>query len=301
MKQSIAAIICLTVSLFAARGAAPGNMAAQQADIPQGYSLVWSDEFNGTALDRSVWNVEVNDHGGGNQELQYYIDSPENITVADGCLRIAARKVEHQGRSFTSGRINTLGKMHFQYGILEASIRIPETDGGLWPAFWAMGADITECGWPRCGETDILEMGHHDGMAQSVPRQLFNGALHWGPGQHMQTVGVSTHPTPLQDGEFHRFRLVWTPQRLEMSVDGGEPYLVADISESSTDKSPGAYFNKPNFILFNMAVGGLFTGLLTPDEITALGDHRRQATLEVDYVRLYQRPGETFTLAGQEQ
>lgn len=274
---------------------AAGTAVPVASEIPQGYSLVWSDEFDGPGLDRSVWNVEVNDNGGGNQELQYYIDSPENIAVADGCLRISARRVEHQGRSFTSGRVNTLGKLHFQYGILEASIRIPETDGGLWPAFWAMGADIEQCGWPRCGETDILEMGHHDGMAQSTPARLFNGALHWGPGLHMQTAGVSTHPTSLQDGEFHRFRLLWTPEKLEMSVDGGEPYLVADISDASTDSSLGSYFNKPNFILFNMAVGGLFTGLLTPEEITALDGRRPQATLEVDYVRLYQRPGETFS------
>lgn len=268
---------------------ASGACRAESPAFP-GYTLVWADEFDGTELDRSVWNVEVNGSGCGNNELEYYIDSPENVAVRDGKLVLTARRQEHDGKAFTSGRINSQGKFAFLYGILEASIRLPRTDGGLWPAFWAMGNDIREVGWPRCGETDILEMGHADGMKEQIPDRLFNGALHWGPdaASHQQSVGVSRHRPTLQDGEFHTLRLVWTPEQIAMYADSDpEPYLVHDISDP---QGVGAYFNKHNFILFNLAVGGDFPGIHDPAQITALNDDNgHSASMEVDYVRLYQK------------
>lgn len=266
------------------------GIAVAESPYP-GYSLVWSDEFEGDALDRSVWNVEVNGSGCGNDELQYYIDSPDNISLENSCLVITARRQRHEDKAFTSGRLNTNGKMTFTYGILEASIRLPLTDGGLWPAFWAMGDDITSEGWPRCGETDILEMGHADGMAEQIPARLFNGALHWGTATdaHRQHVGVRRHTSSLQDGKFHRYTLRWTPERIEMFVDSEtEPYLVQDISDRDNPEAPGYYFHKPNFILLNLAVGGQFPGILNPEEITALSAERPEARMEIDYVRLYQ-------------
>lgn len=167
-------------------------------------------------------------------------------------------------------------------------MRLPVTDGGLWPAFWAMGSDIAEVGWPRCGETDILEMGHSDGMKEQIPDRLFNGAMHWGDNGHRQAVAVSRTRPSLQDGQFHRLRLEWTPERIAMYVDSDpEPYMVQDLTDTD---DVGRFFNKPNFILFNLAVGGDFPGIHDPAAITALNDaNGHSATLEVDYVRLYQK------------
>ena len=124
-----------------------------------GYKLVWKDNFDGSALNRDYWNVEVNGSGCGNNELQYYVDNADNVAVRDGNLVITARRQDYDGHAFTSGRVNTCGKVGFTYGIVEARIKLPKTANGLWPAFWMMGDDIKECGWPACGETDVLEMG----------------------------------------------------------------------------------------------------------------------------------------------
>lgn len=262
-----------------------------QADsAPEGYVLLWSDEFDGTELDRDIWNIEINDTGCGNHELQYYIDSPSTVSVADGCLSLTACRRELDGHSFVSGRINTHGKFTFTYGIVEASIKLPQTADGLWPAFWMMGDDIATGGWPFCGETDILEMGHADGIGAGTQDRLFNGALHWGPDRdsHFQKVGDRTAPYSLQDGKFHRFRTVWTPEAISMYVDDmAEPYLTVDITDSSMPESPGRYFHKPAFILLNLAVGGDFPGIHSQEHVTALSVPDGEASMEVDYVRVY--------------
>ena len=129
----------------------------------QEYRLVFCDDFDGTQLDSRVWNIEVNGDGGGNAELQYY--RAENVAVHDGCLVLTAKKENYQGKNFTSGRVNTLGKAAFKHGKVEASICIPQTANGLWPAFWMMGNDMaTGTGWPNCGEIDIMEMGNSYGI-----------------------------------------------------------------------------------------------------------------------------------------
>ncbi len=254
----------------------------------KGYDLVWQDHFDGMELNRSYWNVEVNGTGCGNHELQYYIDSPDNISVRDGNLVLTARRTDYDNHAFTSGRINTQGKVAFSYGIIEARILLPETTDGLWPAFWMMGNDIKENGWPKCGETDILEMGHADGISAGTQSRLFNGAMHWGeePRLHCQQVAPRTSDKSLQDGKYHTFTVLWTPEYIEMYVDKQkEPYMRALIGENS-DKHQ--YFNKDNYLLFNLAVGGDFPGIHNPAEITALKGDGASAEMLVDYVRVYQ-------------
>lgn len=261
------------------------------------YVLDWEDDFNGSALDREVWNVEVNGTGCGNNELQYYVDSPENVSVAGGNLILTARRADYNGtHSFTSGRVNTRGKKTFTYGLIEARIKLPKTADGLWPAFWMMGDDIVENGWPLCGEIDILEMGHANGIAAGVQERLFNGAIHYGRDTqaHRQQVGDRTNAYSLQDGEYHNFYLSWTPERLDMYVDTlSDPYLSVDISERNNMESAGAYFHKPGFILFNLAVGGNFPEIHTPEGVTALGPDGK-ASMLVDYVRVYRRAGQSL-------
>ena len=256
-----------------------------------GYRLVWSDEFDTGTLNRDIWNVEVNGDGCGNHELEYYADREENVRVADHNLVLTARREKYKGKDFTSGRINTNNKYAFRYGIVEARIKLPRTADGLWPAFWLMGDDIATAGWPLCGETDILEMGHADGISSRRQDRLFNGAVHWGEdaSRHCQSVGARSHRYSLQDGRYHKYYLVWTPQRLQMYVDADpEAYLDIDITKREKPSDIGYSFHKPQFILFNLAVGGDFPGIHDADGITAL-DNGDQSML-VDYVRIYQKP-----------
>ena len=275
--NTVVAAIC--ISCMATATALPSK---------DGYSLVCEDNFEGDSLNRRFWNVEVNGSGCGNNELQYYIDSPENVGVSNGNLVLTAVRRPYKERNFTSGRINTLGKVGFTYGIIEASIRLPETSDGLWPAFWMMGDDIRQNGWPKCGETDILEMGHADGIKAGSQDRLFNGALHWGesPRDHRQLVGPRTNGYSLQDGKYHTYTVVWTPERISMFVDDDTvPYLDADISGQN---EKNAYFHKANFLLFNLAIGGNFPGIHDAEGVTALGKEGK-ASMEVDYVRVYQK------------
>lgn len=283
MKGLLISIVLASVVPAFTPGAAAGS--------PYGpYVTVWEDNFNGPELDRSVWNVEVNGSGCGNNELEYYIDSSDNIGIRDGALVLKARKTPYGGsHHFTSARLNTCGKKSFTYGIVEASIKLPKTADGLWPAFWMMGEVIREAGWPACGEIDILEMGHADGIAAGTQDRLFNGALHFGPESsgHRQIVGSATSPYSLQDGRFHTFRAVWTPERIEMFVDDvAEPYLSVDISETGDATAPGHYFHQPHFLLLNLAVGGDFTGIHDPAGVSALPDDSAEAEMLVDYVRV---------------
>ena len=264
-----------------------------------GYTLVWQDLFNEPTLNSGNWNIEINGNGNGNAELQYY--RAENISIGQepeskkSCLVITAKKESYEGKSFTSGRLTTNGKRVFTYGKVEASIKLPKTANGLWPAFWMMGADYNTAGWPRCGEIDIMEMGHSDGIKGNKTEKYFNGACHWGYYEgagYPNYAQASSAPYSLQDDQFHLFTLIWDKNAIKMYLDldknpNVSPYYEMAISDQSTDKSPGNYFNKDCFILFNMAVGGYFTGLLSPNQITALPNG--EARMFVDFVKVYQK------------
>lgn len=265
-----------------------------------GYKLVWEDQFNDGALDESKWYIEVNGDGGGNQELQYY--RAENISVGpdedgNGCLIITARRENFNGKSFTSGRLNTSDRYEFTHGKVEASIKLPSTANGLWPAFWLLGADYDTNGWPRCGEIDIMEMGNSGGISSGTQDRYFNGAAHWGfyrDGAYPNYANSKTNSYSLQDGEFHLFTLIWDDNSLSMYLDmdkypDSAPYYKMDINDTSDDWSTGHYFHHDFFIIFNLAVGGRFTGILNASGITALPQDGDEAKMYVDYVRVYQK------------
>lgn len=277
----------ITAIALGAALSAPASAPAPSRPFGDEYVLAWAEEFNADSLDRSIWNVEVNGSGCGNNELQYYIDSPGNISLADGNLVITARRENCDGHAFTSGRLNTLGKFQFTYGLVEARVKLPSTSDGLWPAVWFLGADYHTNAWPRCGEIDLLEMGHADGIATATQDRLFNGAVHYGTGSHHQQVGPFTMPASLQDGEYHSFFLRWTPQAIEMFVDDvAEPYLCIDITDH-TPEQPGYYFHKPQFLILNLAVGGDFPGIHDPGKVTALSGDGSSASMAIDYIRVF--------------
>ena len=140
-----------------------------------GYQLVWSDEFNGNAVDTTSWNFETGGEGGGNHEQEYY--QAANATVSNGNLVITGRKEDVGSNHYTSSRMTTQGKHEFMYGRIEARIKMPVAQG-FWPAFWMLGSNIKTVGWPRSGETDIMEHINTD--------SLIYGTLHWDNNGHVQ-------------------------------------------------------------------------------------------------------------------
>lgn len=288
----------IAICLLAAFAAPSAVLAQSAASATEGFELVWQDLFDGDALNLDRWNIEVNGAGGGNNELQFYTDRPENVSVVDGCLVLTACREDYEWKKFTSGRINSKNKIAFTHGMIEASIKMPETADGLWPAFWMMGNDYDEVGWPRCGETDIVEMGNAAGIKAGTQSRFFNGACHWGQAWPQASYAKSTtHLYSLQDGEFHLFTVVWNEESIIMYVDRDKypnynPYYRLDcpMTEPDNEWSPGNYFHKNNFILFNLAVGGDFTGIHKGADITALNEgNSNQASMLVDYVKIYQK------------
>lgn len=272
-----------------------------------GYKLVWQDLFDADKLDtQNRWFIEkgTGDNGWGNNELEYYTDREENIRIGDDgegnrCMIITAIREEFGGRHFTSARVISRDKTTFTHGKLEASIKLPVTNGGLWPAFWTMGNDISQVGWPKCGEIDIMEMGHQNGMKRGISDKLMNGATHWGErwdqtGDHAQEF---VPEYSLQDGKFHLFTMIWDNNVIRMYVDldkypDARPYyeMTIPLDKVGTDMHPSNYFHKPNFILFNLAIGGNFPGIWDHNQITALNEaNGQQQSMYINYVKIYQK------------
>ncbi len=243
--------------------------------------LIWSDEFDGPAgqgVDPGRWNTEVTGSGGGNQELQYYTAGTENAAEdGAGNLVITARRANAANYQcwygtcqYTSGRLNTSGKFATTYGRIEARIQVPQGQG-LWPAFWMLGADLGSVGWPSSGEIDILEnVGYAPGTVW--------GTLH-GPGYAggESVSGSYTLPGGAALGDaFRTFAVDWAPGRITWSLDG-TPFLTRTPADLGGDRW---VFDKPFFLVLNLAVGGLWPG--SPDASTPF-----PASLRVDYVRVY--------------
>lgn len=237
--------------------------------------LTMQDEFDVDGeVNTSIWDFDIGtgNNGWGNNELQYYTDRPENVTVQNGKLLITARQEAFEGSSFTSARLLTKDLFEQRYGRFEARIRLPYGQG-IWPAFWMLGADIDENPWPGAGEIDIMEYRGQD------PSVLI-GSVH-GPG-YSGGNAISKQYT-LQndrfDTGFHVFGIEWGPEYINFYVD--------DVlyNQITPDDVTGTWvFNKPFYILMNVAVGGSFVG--SPNAETVFPQ-----TMVVDYVRVYNYNG----------
>lgn len=233
--------------------------------------LVIQDEFDVNGAPNSdLWSYEIGtgNNGWGNNELQYYTSRPENVQVQNGQLLITARKESFEGSGYTSARLITKGKFEQQYGRFEARMRLPFGQG-MWPAFWMLGADIDENPWPGAGEIDIMEyVGQH-------PTIVF-GTLH-GPG-YSGGESISKSYDLVNDRfdtGFHVFGIEWTPDHVNFYVDD---VLYSQITPEDV---PGPWvFDKPFFMLINLAVGGTLPG--PPNSETVFPQ-----TMLVDYVRVY--------------
>jgi len=237
-------------------------------------NLVFADEFDGSTIDATTWNYDlgignaISGDGWGNNELQYYTDRPENVKIEDGVLHIIARQESFMGSGYTSGRINSAGKLEQAYGRFEARIQLPWGQG-LWPAFWLLGNNIDEVSWPQCGEIDIME---YRGQNPTV----LLGSVH-GPGYSAgESVGKEYNlENDRFDTGFHIFGIEWGPEYIN--------YYVDDVlyNQITPDDVTGEWvFDHPFFIIMNLAVGGNFVGSPNADTVFP-------QTMLVDYVRVY--------------
>jgi len=168
---------------------------------PPSKKVVWSEEFNGDEIDRNTWTYDVGGHGFGNGQLEFNTDRRENSYLRDGSLVIEARRETYQGNAFTSARMLTRGRFAFQYGELEARIKVPDTADGIWPAFWMLGNNFPGVVWPKCGEVDILEIGGKDGIAKGLQQRQINCALHFAGVDEKKTSLVKWFDAP---ADLHR-------------------------------------------------------------------------------------------------
>jgi beta-glucanase (GH16 family) len=239
------------------------------------WRLVFEDDFDGpegSAPDPDVWTYDVGGDGWGNEQLEFNTDRPENVDLdGNGFLRIRARREAYEGNTWTSGRIKTEGLQQFEYGRIEARVLVPE-GRGLWPAFWMLGADFADIGWPSCGEIDILE------LRGETPTEVL-GTIH-GPGYSgAASIGHTwTSPEPLSD-DFHVYAVEWDPRHIQWWVDDT---LVGAVHPGDLPPDTTWVLDHEFFLLLNLAVGGTF--LEEPDDTTP-----DKAALGVDYVRVYER------------
>uniref|UniRef100_A0A914Y9T5 GH16 domain-containing protein n=1 Tax=Panagrolaimus superbus TaxID=310955 RepID=A0A914Y9T5_9BILA len=244
--------------------------------------LVWEDNFDRGSIDRSKFTFETGrgDNGWGNAELQHYTDRPENARIENNHLVIEARRENYKGSAFTSARIVTKGLMEFKYGTLEARIKLPSQKKGLWPAFWLLGANIGQVGWPNCGEIDILETGSADAIANNVVNNQVGGATHWENKAMYNTVHRADFDL---SANFHNYKLTWTDAVISVSLDDKE-YFRMNI--------PTQTFKKPHYVIFNLAVGGNHPNIHDPNQI----DANFPAQMQIDYIKLFQNDGDELRL-----
>lgn len=237
------------------------------------WQLVWQDEFDSGAIDDSKWSFEVNGKGGGNNELQYYTDFPENAFIEDGVLVIQALEETYLGHNYTSARMRTLGKGDWTYGRFEVRAKLPEGQG-LWPAVWMLPTEWRYGGWPTSGEIDIMELVGHE------PATV-HGTIHYGSlGDHTYTGKPYTLTDGIFADDFHIFALEWEETAMRWYVDG-ELYQTQTVWHTKNYDYP-APFDQPFHIILNVAVGGNWPG--SPDETTEFPQR-----MEVDYVRVYEK------------
>jgi beta-glucanase (GH16 family) len=273
-----------------------------------GWTLVWRDEFDGDAVDRSKWDFAIGNGfydyrnhawvaGWGNEELQYYTDQPANVSVGGSLLTIRAVKESLHGCGYTSARLMTRrrdGTMLFaqRYGRIEFRARVP-WGKGLWPALWMLPAHDAYGGWAASGEIDLME------IAGERPHEVLN-SIHFGSSFPKRELHTHVHPLPDGStvGDWHVYAAEWEPGEIRFYVDevhtstetfwwscsrledgqGAEAAKAADLNPWP------APFDQPFYLLMNVAVGGNFPGV--PNEQT-----RFPAELVVDYVRVYDKVG----------
>ncbi|QJE03558.1 glycoside hydrolase family 16 protein [Massilia forsythiae] len=286
-----------------------GAQAMASVTSPAIGQLLWSEEFNGSTLDSKTWTAtdgngcQINLCGYGNAELEYY--SPNNLSIVNVPFESGTRALAIRAQSqtvgsnvFTSGKIDSKGKVQVQYGMIEIRMATPNIATGLWPAAWMLG--VSPQTWPRNGEIDIMEMGHKAASrsgsgATSANNFVGSNVITWQqaacvPGNESCAASTAWQtknwyaPSASLANRFVTYRLYWTESEMRFTtVDNGVEYNMYDkpLPVNSTA------LQSPFYLLLNLAVGGNFTDAASPGQVTA----PLPGTMYVDYVRVYQLDG----------
>lgn len=239
------------------------------------YRLVWQDEFDVPGKpDSSKWSFDVGARKWGNAETQYYTKG-KNVQVRDGLLVLEGRIEPFEDSPSTSCRITTYEKRHFQYGRFEFRAKMPKSKGS-WPAIWMLPVEFKERKnpWPNCGEIDIMEhvTTHMDHFHVSLHSELYNHAIRT-QRTHFEKIEGFTD-------EFQVIAMDWTKDSIEFFLNGSSFHRF-DRNEGGfqTDHS-GWPFDKPYYLIMNIAIGGTWGGEVDPKEYPC--------QMEIDYVRYYE-------------
>jgi beta-glucanase (GH16 family) len=301
MRYALASIIAaLGVCLI-------GHSGTFAADAPPGWKLSWSDEFDGKDIDRTKWDFDLGNgfynydgnqwlSGWGNNELEYYTKEPDNAFVKEGMLHLRALKQSLNGCGYTSARLKSRsvdgGPLFSQaYGRFEFRAKLP-TGQGIWPALWMLPQDEKYGPWPCSGEIDVTEARGQE------PNKVL-GTIHFGsrwPG-NVHAGKDYIFPDNGTIADFHVYALEWEPGEIRWYVDGkqyeDQTFWWSSAKSGGKATNPAsepdlhpwpAPFDRPFFIVMNVAVGGQFLG--PPDQTTKF-----PAEMVVDYVRVYEKAG----------
>lgn len=275
-----------------------------------GWTLVWSDEFDGGRIDKSKWGFDVDCWGGGNEEHQCYTKSVRNAGIEEGKLVITARKEQSTGpalpahlrrtsstpdaeatRAFSSARLTTRGKASWRYGKVEVRARLPQGQG-TWPAIWMLPKKDHYGAWAASGEIDILEavnLGVHCAKCPGGRENTVLGTLHFGGKWPNNKHKGEEVPFPeVLDGGFHTYTIEWSADRITWQADG-RTFAIRNASEWSTTGSsaPGAPFDQPFHLILNLAIGGKLAESRGVGGVRLDGYPKR---MEIDWVRVWQKP-----------
>jgi beta-glucanase (GH16 family) len=265
-------LICTFLSLTSGCNVVSSFKKPEPTPVPDlpGWNLIWHDEFDGKKINPDNWTYDLGGWGWGNGEGQYYTSREENARLENGLMVIEARQEKYENSYYTSARLKTQGLQEFQYGRIEARIKVPEGKG-FWPAFWMLGGSFNGSNWPDCGEIDIMEF---------VGREpdLIIGTLH-GPG-YSGALGLSKwnrQEFNIAD-EFHTYVLEWEENEIRWYFDGNHYSTIYRDDVGNREW----VFDQPFFIILNLAVGGTLGGMVGVDT-------EFPAQYFVDYVRVYQK------------
>ena len=279
-----------------------GLLLAGQAAHAQtcGWNQVWRDDFAGTTLDRNNWSQEVNGDGGGNGELQYYTDRPQNMWVSGGLLNIKAIRENYEGKSWTSARLRTKNAQDWTYGKIEARIKAPSASG-TWPAFWMLTSEQQRDshGWPQGGEIDILETVNTSedilGTLHYGAYWPYNGNTGWPNPDNLIAPEAGRTKT-----DFHTYAVEWYEDNMVWSIDG-VPKITSSRSKldgvNPVRSHWNSFYNRPFHVILNLAMGGSLAG--NPN-----GSEAGEQLMQVDYVAVYKNDaswsieGDTYVYRG---
>lgn len=290
-----------------------GPVEAEPVPVPEGWQLVWSDEFSGTEIDASKWSHEVDCWGGGNDERQCYTDRPDNSSVSDGVLSITARLEPAAGPAlparlrenaseeernavkeqlFTSARLVTLDKADWLYGRFEFRAKLPGGQG-VWPALWMLPSEELYGAWAASGEIDVLEavnLGTECSECDGGVENRIIGTIHHGGEWPKNRYTGQDTVLPVTEDGFNTFAVEWQEGQIDWFVDDIKYFtLTSDDwrSRALFSRLPEtAPFDQPFYLIMNVAIGGHLSESRNEGGVDLTGYPK---SMLVDWVRVYQR------------